>query len=148
MLNLTERPRRAVAECLGGAADSVAAVQYKLTDAGILGTLRALVGRGIEVRLLLDGHEAGSGRSLWRPLAQAGAEVRFWPTDVRGKLHARFAVVDGTRVLTGSNNWTTKGLDENIEIVTVLTDSTSVAAFEHSFQHLWDEGLPTKGVSG
>ena len=142
MLSVIEHPRAAVSEYLAGAADSVLAAQYKLTDAGLLGSLRALLRRGIEVRLLLDGREASDRGSLWRPLAREGAEIRFWPSERRGKLHAKFTIIDGSRVLTGSNNWTTKGLDENVEVVMALEDSTFVTEFESFFQRLWSEGEP------
>jgi len=142
MLSVIAHPRVAISEHLAGAADSVSAVQYKLTDAGLMGSLRSLLRRGIEVRLLLDGREASDRTSLWRPLAREGAEVRFWPSETRGKLHARFAIIDGSRVLTGSNNWTTKGLDENVEVVIALEDSSFVAEFESIFRRLWREGEP------
>jgi phosphatidylserine/phosphatidylglycerophosphate/cardiolipin synthase-like enzyme len=145
ILSLDRAPRRVIAEDLRGVSDTLRVVQYKLTDPELVDPLEDLLARGVVVQLLLDGGEAAGGKSLWRTLDGAGAQVRLWPTKKRGKLHAKFAILDGRVVLAGSANWTRKGLEENTEVIIRLTDEASVEVFESCFGRLWALGEPTGG---
>ena len=142
LLSLDTSPRDVATESLSQAADSVLAVQYKFTDPKLLDSLLSLVERGIPLRLLLDGREAS--KSKWRPLAREGAEVRVWPSWDLGELHAKFVILDGRYVLTGSSNWTRGGSEENIEVVIKVEEPSSVAAFRSIFDRLWAEGDPVQ----
>lgn len=145
VLSLDTSPRVVATESFSQAADSVLAVQYKFTDPELLDSLLSLVERGIRLRLLLDAGEASKSKSLWRPLAREGAEVRFWPSWDLGELHAKFVILDGRYVLTGSSNWTRGGSEKNVEVVIRVEEPSSVAAFQSIFDRLWAEGNRVPG---
>jgi len=87
---------------------------YTLTSEAIAAGLSAAAARGVRVRVLLDGSPVGGveadGKRLAGALAHAGAEVRWLlgGADIVKRyryLHAKYAIVDGQRVLVSSENF-------------------------------------------
>jgi phosphatidylserine/phosphatidylglycerophosphate/cardiolipin synthase-like enzyme len=52
-------------------------------------------------------------------------------------MHNKFAVVDGTILLTGSYNWTASAFRESHENLVVTSERRLVAAFKTRFEKLW-----------
>jgi len=52
-------------------------------------------------------------------------------------MHNKFAVLDGTVLLTGSFNWTRSAVLYNDENVLVLRDPGVARAYERQFEALW-----------
>ena len=69
-------------------------------------------------------------------VGKEGAEVRAWPGR---KLHAKFVVVDATRVLCGSYNWTTSAAGKNLELLLTFADPADVGSFTGMFGQLWED---------
>ncbi|MBD1909963.1 phospholipase D-like domain-containing protein [Leptolyngbya sp. FACHB-8] len=60
-------------------------------------------------------------------------------------LHHKFAVVDGTTVITGSQNWSASANQSNDENVLVIHNATVAAHFEREFERLYRDaalGVP------
>ena len=140
-LSLQRNPRDVTIAALAEATTSVAAVIYKFDDPAMVAPLRAAMGRGVRIQVLLDGKEAAKKKSQAVELVLAGAEVRVWPQE-QGKLHAKFVIIDGARTLTGSYNWTRSGGDDNVELLVVDTDRELVAALQEHFVTLWAKSDP------
>ncbi len=121
---------------IDAADETIDAVVYKFDEASVRRSLRRALDRGVRVRLLADATEARSSGSLVQDLARAGARVRLWK---RGKLHAKFAVVDGQLAIAGSFNWTRSARRGNVEVALALDDPASVKRMQELFERLWDE---------
>ncbi len=104
-------PLRSFVESAQGTLDMAV---YTFTSARIASTVASLAGRGVRVRLLLDGSPVGGVEPeedrVVRGLLDAGADVR-WLTgagDVVKRyryLHAKYAIIDHTAVWIGSENF-------------------------------------------
>ncbi|MDJ0787431.1 MAG: phospholipase D-like domain-containing protein [Myxococcota bacterium] len=132
--------RRAVAvtvEAIDDAQGSVDAVVYKFTEEALLAAVGRAVKRGVRVRLVVDESESRNRRSQAGLAEAAGAAVRRWEAR-RGKLHAKFVVVDGEEVLTGSYNWSRSAARSNLELRMSLRDPDVVKRFSQLFEALWD----------
>ena len=58
--------------------------------------------------------------------------------DKRGdKLHHKFAVIDGTTVITGSFNWSPAAAHTNDETLLVIHSPTLAAHFSREMDRLW-----------
>ena len=137
--SLNRSPRDEVREAVQSARERIRAVVYKFTDPAILETLLEAEARGVDVRVLCDANEAAEKKSLVGRLASSGATIRLWDRR-RGKLHAKFLIVDSHAVLTGSYNWTLSGSTSNVEILLRLEDENSVERFGRIFDDFWEKG--------
>jgi len=142
-LSLDHNPAGVTSDVIAMAERSVAALVYKFDNKTILKAIEKAVARGVTVRLLVDGHEAERKRSQAENARKAGAEVRRWKPK-KGKLHAKCLIVDGSRVLTGSFNWTDSGSESNVELLLFSDDAAVAQEFQEIFERLWEEGKPLK----
>ncbi|XP_061849763.1 mitochondrial cardiolipin hydrolase [Colius striatus] len=95
--------------------------------------------RGVRVRVVTDELNMGSGGSQIGFLRRAGIQVRH---NQDGYMHHKFAIVDGTLLITGSLNWTTQAVQNNWENVLVVDDVKFVKPFQDEFERIWEECNP------
>ncbi len=131
-------PIEVTRDAIAQATTSVAAVVYKFNEPSMLQSVTRAVERGVEVRLLTAELESRDKRSLVWAAAKAGVEVRVWP-EKQGKMHAKYVLVDGSEVLTGSYNWTRSAAKGNFEIAIRFDDAPSVQRFAEIFEEMWGE---------
>jgi phosphatidylserine/phosphatidylglycerophosphate/cardiolipin synthase-like enzyme len=106
--------------------------------------LIAAVGRGLDVRVVLDdcsfypdSAEANLTAALY--LFRHGIDVRFDEPDET--THAKLVVIDGQDVVLGSTNWNYYSLERNVEASVALLGVPQVAAiYDAYFELLWNEG--------
>jgi len=134
-LSLDRDPIAVTREVIEGAESSLEAVVYKFDEKSLLEPLERALARGVRVRMVADAGEAKRGRSRTKALSKAGAEIRPWKP---GKLHAKFLIVDGKRVLSGSYNWTESAENRNVELLLDFDAPDVVKAFGQRFERLWD----------
>ena len=94
---------------------------------------------GVNVRLLVPTDPADDDVLIYRELIAAGAEVRY----LRGAYsHAKAILVDGNRVLVGSQNPTMTSIDENRELSLLLSDPAIIARLTSTFESDWSISEP------
>jgi phosphatidylserine/phosphatidylglycerophosphate/cardiolipin synthase-like enzyme len=142
-LSLDHNPAAVTSDVIAMAEQSIAALVYKFDNEKILQAIEKAVARGVTVRLLVDGSEAKRKRSQAGDAKKAGAEVRRWKSK-KGKLHAKCLIIDGSRVLTGSFNWTDSASESNVELLLFSDDAPVAQEFQKIFERLWEEGKPLK----
>lgn len=91
--------------------------------------------RGVEVRVYLDESQDGYKYSKAKEISDSGAEVRF--EDHPGKMHNKFAVIDGKVLIAGSYNWTKAAEEKNDENVLVIRDEVLTEVFGKKFEEYW-----------
>jgi phosphatidylserine/phosphatidylglycerophosphate/cardiolipin synthase-like enzyme len=100
---------------------------YSFTSEPIAEALVAARRRGVEVRVLLDGDSATGPNSVLASLRRGGVPVLL--DDPPGIAHNKVMVIDGTRVITGSFNFTRAAEDRNAENLLILRDPAIAAAY-------------------
>ncbi|MFN9643841.1 MAG: phospholipase D-like domain-containing protein [Cyanobacteriota bacterium] len=132
---------------------------------GLADTLAALPPRGVAIRLLADPGFAsrpfsevldvlGVSRADGDCLLEADNKVWQRPLEGVGtprlaagdKLHHKFAVIDGARVITGSFNWSPSAAHQNDETLLLVESPQLAAHFTREMDRLW-RGAEL-GVSG
>lgn len=126
-------PEKAILNALAKAQNSVHAALYQLTDPQIAQTLTEIATRGIELKILLDDEPSKGSKGCL--LMSEGISVKQYIDS--GIMHHKFAVIDGTLVITGSYNWTTSAQTRNEENLLVIESPELAPAFEREFQKLW-----------
>ncbi|MBW2363013.1 MAG: DUF1669 domain-containing protein [Deltaproteobacteria bacterium] len=126
-------PIAATRAAIDAAEVSVDAAIYKFDAKPLRRALERALERGVRVRIVVDAGAAHKGGAAAK-VGRAGARMRKW---TRGKLHTKFAVIDGRRVLTGSYNWTDNAGQENVELLMSFQDPDDVRRFAELFEKLW-----------
>lgn len=115
---------------------SLSVAVFSLTCDEIAQALLDLHRRGVKVRLLTDDEQVSSSGSDVASLRAAGIPVRHDGNRTR-LLHHKFAVIDGSVLLTGSFNWTRSAVLQNDENVLVLRDAGVARTYERHFEEMW-----------
>jgi phosphatidylserine/phosphatidylglycerophosphate/cardiolipin synthase-like enzyme len=144
-------------------AERLAAVERRLdlslfvfSAQGLADTLAALPPRGVAIRLLADPGFAsrpfsevldllGVSRADGDCLLEADNTVWRQPLEGVGtprlaggdKLHHKFAVIDGARVITGSFNWSPSAAHQNDETLLLIESPQLAAHFTREMDRLW-----------
>jgi len=101
--------------------------------------------RGVRVRIAMNAAQA-QGDTVSTRLKSAGVDLRFRTgravpnSGYDGLQHAKFMVVDGNTLLTGSNNWSSTGTsfnEENTVVLRGLTNDAILSGFRCHFEAIW-----------
>jgi phosphatidylserine/phosphatidylglycerophosphate/cardiolipin synthase-like enzyme len=136
-----DRPGDAVVRAFNGAHREILAAIYEFTESEIAGALLAAHGRHVEVWLLMDQSASRDrGSQYFRAAASLGDRLRLRAglSGASGILHNKFAVIDGTRVLTGSFNWTYSAEDRNWENLLIVDSPALARAYAQQFHRMWN----------
>jgi phosphatidylserine/phosphatidylglycerophosphate/cardiolipin synthase-like enzyme len=108
---------------------------YTITDNRISRAILDAHRRGVQVRIITDDDKESDAGSDVTDLQKRGIDVE---TDHSPhQMHHKFAVFDGTILLTGSYNWTVAAAEHNQENIVVTDDPRLVAPFAGEFEKLW-----------
>lgn len=101
----------------------------------------------VKVRVLVDKRQMKGEHSLVSTLIKGGVAVRIGRQ--RGIMHNKFTVVDGTRLETGSFNYSDGATRKNQENQIYLADPSIVARYKERFEKMWEEAKTpnTEGVA-
>ncbi len=133
-----ERAREALLEALARAEKEVLVAAFVLTDRELVEALKKAHRRGLSVRVLLEGRNLGDSRE--EDLLRAGIPVRQDANPY--SMHHKVMVLDGTRVVTGSYNFTQRAWQVNNENLLVLESPPLAERYRQEVLRLWEEGKP------
>ena|SRR5437016_6779702 len=107
---------------------------YGFNNKELADELARLAKKNVVVRLKLDTAKSSEKKTtrLIETLKASGVHVQAVAPD--GRNHNKFAVIDGTRVLTGSYNWTEKA-ESNWENLLIL----DCAELAQSYEKEWEK---------
>ncbi|MBU2690663.1 MAG: phospholipase D family protein [Candidatus Eisenbacteria bacterium] len=138
-------PRTVTRHFLASCQDTLRIVMYKFTDKKTAQWIKTLLKQGVVVEMVMDGQAAvDENERPWAALVSRGMQLRIWPPR-SGKLHAKFALADGSDLLTGSSNWTSSGMVGNFEVLLWSRTPSVVASYEEIFRSLWQAAEPLQG---
>jgi phosphatidylserine/phosphatidylglycerophosphate/cardiolipin synthase-like enzyme len=107
---------------------------YTLTSRRVVAALEAARARGVDVRVIVDRSALRDDRrdaAAVGALARAGIAVRV--DTVRGLMHDKITLIDGTTALTGSYNYTWSAEHRNAENLVVLRDPAAVSVLARNW---------------
>lgn len=146
-----------IAKTLGQAAQSVRLALFVFSEQAITDQLRSVAQRGVTIQALID--PGFAYRSYSEGLDMLGISLpdhrcklddnnRPWTTPITtvgipalaegDKLHHKFAVLDRSIVMVGSQNWSQAANTTNDENLLVIRNATVAAHYEREFARLYD----------
>lgn len=127
---------RAILRLLAGARKTAEVCVFTITDDRLAAGLLDAHRRGVAVRVITDDSKADDLGSDVDRLEQAGIPVRVDRSPFH--MHHKFAVLDGSALLTGSYNWTLGAARDNEENLVVSDDPRLLSPFSATFERLWE----------
>ncbi|HXF75019.1 MAG TPA: phospholipase D-like domain-containing protein [Methylomirabilota bacterium] len=126
---------KAVIEAMRGANERVTVALYGFDNPELGGALLGLAKRKVAVRIKIDtARSAGKKiQKLIEELKAGGVEVQA--VAASGRNHNKFAVIDGSTVVTGSYNWTLKA-ETNWENILILKCPALAQAYEREWEKI------------
>ncbi len=124
------------------AQETIHAAVYTFTNTSVAEALAEAHLRGVEVQIALDPWDGTGGNvneDVRSYLEGQGAQARMCPAPA-GIMHHKFAVFDGSVVLTGSYNWTHSADTINDENLVRLVRSEIAVQYEDEFDRIWARG--------
>ncbi|MFH1257480.1 MAG: phospholipase D-like domain-containing protein [Candidatus Micrarchaeota archaeon] len=98
--------------------------------------------RGVEVKLILD-PKVGQNLDTADFLSGKGIIVR-WSSPKFNYTHAKTAIIDRKKVLTGSINWSRNAMQRNREIGVIVENAELAGELEKVFESDWSNGSEAK----
>jgi phosphatidylserine/phosphatidylglycerophosphate/cardiolipin synthase-like enzyme len=125
---------QAVVEAVRQTRNRITLALYGFNNKELADELARLAKKNVVVRLKLDTAKSSEKKTarLIETLKASGVHVQAVAPD--GRNHNKFAVIDGTRVLTGSYNWTEKA-ESNWENLLIL----DCAELAQSYEKEWEK---------
>jgi phosphatidylserine/phosphatidylglycerophosphate/cardiolipin synthase-like enzyme len=110
---------------------------FTITDDRIASAIVEMHRRAVKVRILTDNDKQYDGGSDIDRLRRSGIAVKVDETEHH--MHHKFALLDSTRLLNGSYNWTRSAAAYNEENLIITSDAELVRAFSRQFQKMWEK---------
>jgi phosphatidylserine/phosphatidylglycerophosphate/cardiolipin synthase-like enzyme len=126
---------RRIGQLFARARGRVDVAVFTITDDRITEAILEAHRRGVAIRVLTDNEKAFDLGSDIERLSAAGVAVLVDQTPFH--LHHKFAIFDGSLLLTGSYNWTRGAARDNQENFLITPDARLVGAYARAFEDLW-----------
>lgn len=110
---------------------------FTITDDRLADALLDAHRRAVAVRIITDDSKAEDLGSDVDRLGRAGIAVRVDRSPYH--MHHKFAILDGSTLMTGSYNWTRGAARDNEENLIVTGDPRLVSPFVTTFERLWEK---------
>ena len=149
---------QSITRIIDNATQSIWLTVYEFTSHGLADHMVQAIGRGVEVRVFLEGAPVGGitaeGLFIARRVVEAGGSVRMITNDPDNDIHARYnyvhakyLVVDGETLIIMSENWGQSGVPlpgtaGNRGWGAAITDSKLAGYFFNVFQEDWNPERP------
>jgi mitochondrial cardiolipin hydrolase len=135
-----DRCRRRISALLDQSRRGVDICVFTITDDHISRAILRAHKRGVRVRIISDDDKAQDRGSDVQELERAGLEVRLDRSEAH--MHHKFAIFDGSFLVTGSYNWTRSAATSNEENLVVSNDPRLIGSFGQVFDKLWSAFAP------
>ena len=110
---------------------------FTITDDRLADDLLGAHRRGVSVRIITDDSKADDLGSDVDRLGRAGIPVRVDRSPYH--MHHKFAILDGSTLMTGSYNWTRGAARDNEENFIVTGETRLISPFVATFDRLWQK---------
>jgi len=121
---------------INSASKSLYAAVYDINDSDIVSALLSAHKKGIDVKVVMDDMQAETEKDIVSPLNSAG--ILKTDNNKSALMHDKFVVIDGSKVLTGSTNWTENCLFYNNNNSLLIISDKLTADYTTEFNEMWD----------
>lgn len=122
----------AIVEAIHAAENEICVQAYSFTSQNIAGALVAAFQRGVRVRVILDKSQRTAKGSRLQSLREAGIPVLI--DSAHAIAHNKVMVIDTSRVITGSFNFTKSAEERNAENLLIIDSEVLSREYKSNFE--------------
>jgi len=130
-----DNPQAAIGQALDGAGQTVHIAMYYFTDSKLAEAVVRAHQRGVQTYVYLDRSQIQQPYAQTHYLATSGVPVRI--SSNSAIMHNKFAIIDGSTVITGSYNWTKSAYQRNDENLLIIHRPDVAQRYMQRFAGLW-----------
>lgn len=127
------------------AKNSIYVQAYSLTSKPIAEALIAAHQRGLKVQVIADRGQINARFSQVFPLKEAGISV--WIDGVQGLQHNKIIIIDDSKLICGSYNFSNAAENRNAENLLVISDPKLAKQYLENWQSRKSQSTPLQGYS-
>jgi phosphatidylserine/phosphatidylglycerophosphate/cardiolipin synthase-like enzyme len=132
-----ERVDTVITSEIDRARTSVDVAMFTFTHRGVVTALERAARRGVRVRVVIERKQEANESTAQAVEGAGGLVVRAGNRIGQfSAMHQKYAIVDGTRVITGATNWTNAGTRTNEEDLLLLDLPDVAAKYRRNFADL------------
>ncbi len=121
---------------INSASKSLYVAVYDINDSDIVSALLSAHKKGIDVKVVMDDVQVETEKDIVSPLNSAG--ILKTDNNKSALMHDKFVVIDGSKVLTGSTNWTENCLFYNNNNSLLIISDKLAADYTTEFNEMWN----------
>jgi phospholipase D len=118
------------------ASKSIFLAMYTLTDHQLIHTLRQLGQKNIDIFALFDEAQLLHFNNVILELNNSGIQFKTIGNP-NSRMHNKFIVIDKSKVITGSFNWTEQASKSNMENIVIINDEQIAHKYVNEFNRIW-----------
>jgi len=130
-----DSPQAAILQQLNGAEQTLHIALYYFTDVKLADAVVRAHQRGVQTYIYLDKSQVNHQYAKARYLATKGVPVRI--SSNSAIMHNKFAIIDGSTIITGSYNWTKSAYQRNDENLLIIHRPDVAQRYMQRFAGLW-----------
>lgn len=136
--------RARIIELINGAEESVWLYAEVLRDEQFTQALDDAADRGVDVRVIVNPSTDDEDVPYFLDAFDHGVQIRV---QEKPYVHAKLIIVDGTKALVGSQNYSYTSLDRNREIGMIVDDADSITRLTDVYLSDWVRAYPVDSVA-
>ncbi len=139
--------RKAIIAEMNQAKKTINIAMYFFSDHTLANALARAKERGVQINIVMDRENSAEKNSKRIFFQQKELAARYYAPEVKGKkgkpgkMHHKFATIDGQVVITGSFNWTYSAEKYNNEDLLIIHSPKLARAYLNRWQTLWSRGI-------
>lgn len=145
IISVTYSPPAGIAAVIGdqldGAASTIDILIYRFTETTLAAKMANAVARGVTCRAILDFKSAYQTDSMAWQLSRTG--VLVWTDAAHSQMHQKSAIIDASKIITGSANWSQNADGFSAEDLLIITfDPPLVTLYQQNWQKHREHSVP------
>jgi len=123
-----------IIEAINNADKTIDLAIFDFTSNEIKDALLEAKERGIKIRIIAEKRQSRGLRSIIPILVKEGFDIKIMRGKGGGIMHNKFAIIDGSLLITGSYNWTNNAEKFNYENTVFLSSLEIIGQYQKEFE--------------
>lgn len=127
---------REIINCLQNARKSIDICVFAISNEPISNAIINAYTRGVPIRIIISNCVLSTSKEVDH-FKSIGIKIKYQKDSQKSFMHNKYTIVDSTKLIQGSMNWTRHATFENWENVIITDIQSLVKAYANNFEKIW-----------